>query len=110
MPLSPVNTLRCQVHKSSHYVKKVAVLSLTESCTLSWLKPDTKFLILGNFFPTGERKMLALKSHTPYSSNLIFKKREKGEREKRLNNLAAGQKYHHSHFYKCLKVESGFVF
>lgn len=33
-----------------------------------------------------------------------------GGREKRLNKLAAGQKYHHSHFYKCLKVESGFVF
>lgn len=24
--------------------------------------------------------------------------------------LAAGQKYHHSDFYECLKFESGFVF
>lgn len=44
------------------------------------------------------------------------REREKEERErerervKRLNKLAAGQKYHHSDFYKCLKFESGFVF
>lgn len=90
MSLSPANPVRCQGHKSSHYVRKIAVLSLTKSCTLSWLKADTKFLTLGNFSPMGDKGgewgarveggMLASKSHTPYSGNLIFKKRRK-ERE-----------------------------
>lgn len=77
MPLSPVNTVRSQRHKSSHYVRRIAVLSLTKSCALSWLKPDTKFLTLGELFSSRGKKMLALNSHTPYSSNFIFYKKTK---------------------------------
>lgn len=79
MPLSPVNTVRCQRHKSSHYVRRIAVLSLTKSCALSWLKPDTKFLTLGDLFSSRGKKNVGSEfSHTIFQQFYFFKKDKKG--------------------------------
>lgn len=85
-------------------MQRIAVLSLTKSCTLSWLKPDTRFLTLGNFIQQEGGKIGSKISHT------IFQQFDFEKKKKKLNKLAVGQKYHHSDFYECLKFESGFVF
>ena len=62
----PCYTVRCQGHKSLHYVWRIAVLSLTKKELHPFMaKTWYKISHLGNFFPTGEKKNVGSKiSHT----------------------------------------------
>lgn len=57
-------------------MQRIAVLSLTKSCTLSWLKPDTRFLTLGNFIQQEGGKIGSKISHTIFQQ-FDFEKKKK---------------------------------
>lgn len=105
----PCYTVRCQGHKSLHYVWRIAVLSLTKKELHPFMAKTWQNFSLGELFSNRRKKNVGSKiSHTIFQQFDLKKKKKKGR--KRLNKLAAGQKYHRSDFYECLKFEAGFFF